>query len=160
MECSVYYDLASDSSFYWKLPTLGLVFGLFGAMMYMAAGLFRKSLLRFAFRLGALVFSLVWIGLSLFLSFRAHIDHQNLTNSIAHGDVQSVEGMVTKLVPAPQFGNRIENFTVDAKQFSYSANDIGPGFRQTVADGSPLRDGIMVRVRYVGEKIVKLEICE
>jgi hypothetical protein len=160
MACSLYFDLSEMGSFPWALPLTGICLSLFGAAVYVAAGQLRISVLRRLLKSGALVFSVGWIGLSLFLAFQAYFDRRNLASAIAHGDLRHVEGPIRDLVPAPRLGNRIERFTVDGKQFAYSANDLSSGFRKAGAEDNPIREGLTARVSYVGEKVVRMEICK
>lgn len=84
-----------------------------------------------------------------------------VADEVRAGRVAVVEGAVTSFNPKYlrnlQDYNR-ERFCVGRHCFDYSENHIGPGFRQTARRGGPIRLGLPVRVTYVGEHIVKLEI--
>jgi len=70
-----------------------------------------------------------------------------------------VEGRVTDFLPMPYAGHQDEAFTVNGVRFSYS--DFGPtcGFNHSASHGGPIREGLQVRIPYVGNAILKLEVA-
>jgi hypothetical protein len=53
-----------------------------------------------------------------------------------------------------------ESFTVGNHRFHYADNTISAGFNQTAAHGSPIHDGLHVRIHCVGNDIARLEIAK
>jgi len=58
----------------------------------------------------------------------------------------------------PYSGHAMESFTVSGVPFSYSDYIPKAGFNQTSSHGGPIHEGLPVRIWYVGNEIVKLEI--
>jgi hypothetical protein len=69
-----------------------------------------------------------------------------------------IEGEVTSFQPMPRGGHGQECFSVESKSFCYSDNVLTPGFNQTTLYGGPMRQGIRVRVGYIENVILRLEI--
>jgi len=53
----------------------------------------------------------------------------------------------------------MERFCVSGVCFAYSDFVITSGFNNTSSHGGPIREGLPVRVTYVGDMIVKLEVA-
>ncbi|HEX4138726.1 MAG TPA: hypothetical protein VHY09_00145 [Candidatus Methylacidiphilales bacterium] len=88
-------------------------------------------------------------------------------NTLSTGKAEVVEGMVEHYVPLPPTPfskGRVESFQVADVEFYFSPTWT-VGFHKTRADGSPIRDGLPVRIWYAptsnrGNEILKLEIAE
>jgi hypothetical protein len=91
------------------------------------------------------------------LFFRGYIENINLVSSKRFS---YVEGTVTNFVPMPYYGHAEESFTVSGVPFHYAGEyyDLTPGFHHTASHGGPIKDGIYVRIWYIGNEITKLEI--
>jgi hypothetical protein len=71
------------------------------------------------------------------------------------------EGYVENFDPAPATGHKYESFTINGKKFRYSDYDISRGgFNQTQSHGGPMYEGRWVRISYVGDTILKIEVRE
>jgi len=71
-----------------------------------------------------------------------------------------VEGVVTRFRPAPYSGHEDESFCVESKCFSYSDYVVTQAFNKTSSHGGPIRDGLRVRISYVGNAIIKVELAD
>jgi hypothetical protein len=85
--------------------------------------------------------------------------------ALHNGTAQVVEGQVENFHPMPRTGHDTERFTVNGVLFSYSDAELTPGFNQTSSHGGPIREGLDVRIHYIGifgdpvqPTILKLEI--
>ena len=104
----------------------------------------------------AAAFGLLWIvigGLNYahFASLRTMARNEN---------VDIVEGKVTDFVPMPYEGHADETFVVGGHRFAYSEYDETKGFNHTRSHGGPMNEGLQVRITYVDDSILKLEIAK
>jgi len=82
----------------------------------------------------------------------------NLRRDISEGRAESLEGNVTAFQPAPTY-KETESFRVGDQEFSYMRLETSQGFHTLAADGGPIRDGLHVRMLYVGNHILRLEVA-
>lgn len=85
-------------------------------------------------------------------------DYRRLRAAERHGELRSVEGPVENFQPMPWSGHAMERFCVQRRCFAYSDFVVTAGFHRTAAYGGPIRAGLPVRVSYVGDTIVRLEV--
>ena len=69
------------------------------------------------------------------------------------GKTSYVEGTVADLKTVP----KMESFSVKGVCFNYSDDVITEGFNNMSSRGGPIRQGLYVRIWYVGNVILKLE---
>lgn len=67
---------------------------------------------------------------------------------------------MTNFVPMPYTGHSLESFVVGGRKFSYSDYVLTPGFRHTTSHGGPIREGLYVRIAYLGNLILQLDVAE
>lgn len=79
--------------------------------------------------------------------------------ALRDGHYSVVEGPVTDFVPMPYTGHAMERFSVQGQPFSYSDFIVTPGFRNSASHGGPIREGLYVRIAYVGNTILRLEVA-
>ena len=63
-------------------------------------------------------------------------------------------------VPMPYTGHASERFAVGGKTFSYSDYILTGCFNNAASHGGPIKAGLTVRVSYVGNCIVRLEVAQ
>jgi hypothetical protein len=86
--------------------------------------------------------------------------YANLNTEYERGAYQQVSGRIENFADSgPGLQPGTERFTVGGVPFSYSRYIMSPGFRKTRASGGPLHNGLSVRIKYIGNAIVRLEIC-
>ena len=85
-----------------------------------------------------------------------------LKSALADGKATVVTGAVVDYQPQrdQMRGTPPEHFCVEYKCFDLRSMDVRTGFNETRLDGSPIREGLLVRLAYVGDTIVKLEIAQ
>ena len=71
-----------------------------------------------------------------------------------------VEGIVEQFKPMNYAGHDLEKFCVSNTCFTYSDFKITGGFNNTSSHGGPIKQGLYVRVSYIENVIVKIEIKE
>jgi hypothetical protein len=89
--------------------------------------------------------------------FFTHLHHNNLRREFEEGRFSLVDGVVSEFSPET-LGRKRERFCVRGHCFTYSQSLSIPGFNDSNEGGGPIREGLPVRVSYVGEQIVKLEV--
>ena len=161
MEYRVVFDVASAGYKSWSFPAFGLVFVVVGAGLVA----FRKNLPGWwgkhptasnVFAFFFLGFAMLWTVVSFVATY---YDYSSLSTAEQTNRVRVVEGIVTKFKPMPATGHAMERFCVSDKCFEYSDNVITAGFNNTSSHGGPIREGLPVRVSYVGNSITKLEVA-
>ena len=88
----------------------------------------------------------------------SYSDHSRLTEALRSGRASVAVGSVSNFKPMPAAGHAMERFCVSAACFEYSDFIITGAFNNTSSHGGPIREGLPVRVTYVGNSIVKLEV--
>jgi hypothetical protein len=145
----------TQQGYSWYLFFLCLSFGaITSILMFSYRGLPQKK------RTLLIIFStaVVLLGSAAFGNLRSQISN---TRAYREGRYQTVEGNVTNFVPMPYNGHALESFTVNGVKFSYTDwNFPKSGFKNTSSHGGPIREGLPVRIGYIGNTIVKLEIQE
>ena len=108
------------------------------------------------------IFSFFFFGFSLLITtlmfFITHRNYSELLKAESSGKLSISEGKVKNFVPMPEAGHAMESFCVDKSCFEYSDYVITGGFNNSASHGGPIKDGLQVRVSYLGNKIVKLEV--
>jgi hypothetical protein len=83
---------------------------------------------------------------------------RQLDADLRAGKAQTIEGAVTFFKPMPPGGHGTERFCLEETCFEYPGVGSSRGFHQTATEGGPVREGLPIRVTYIGPTIVKLEI--
>jgi hypothetical protein len=150
------FDVASIQ-YGWMLLPFGLIAVILGIILVadrnLIAGWWRTcSRWRKIFTIACLGLAAVWATLMLTTTI---LRHEQLSNAERGGTAKVVEGTVRNFTVLP----KSERFCVAAKCFEYSDYVITGGFNNTSSHGGPIREGLPVRVTYVGATISKLEVA-
>ena len=87
-------------------------------------------------------------------------DYAYAKNVYLQGRAEIVEGAVSNFKPGTNMrGSAYESFCVKDKCFTYSDYQEQAGFNTMTINGGPIREGLPVRVTFVGNTIVKLEVA-
>ena len=94
----------------------------------------------------------VWsvIGLLFFLNC------YGLRAAFRAGRTEVLEGVIQQYAET----TKEAAFTVAGRSFSVSPYRVGPGYKRLRRDGSPLRDGVLVRLHCKGQDILEIELAE
>jgi hypothetical protein len=113
---------------------------------------------RKVFRYGFLYLALAILILSFAITLG---QYEFVKQQYLNGDASAVAGRVTKFIPGTNIrGSAYEDFCVQEKCFEYSDDNDKPGFHTMAINGGPIQEGTQVRVTYVGDSIVKLEVAD
>lgn len=108
------------------------------------------------FNIALLVFAPV-----LTIAFVAHYIHfLQLYKQMKSGSASIVAGRVEHFVPMPSGGHSMESFSVNGHFFSYSDYQMTCAFNNTSSHGGPIRDGLLVRITYIDNNILRLETSQ
>jgi hypothetical protein len=156
------FDVTSAGYKSWTFPAFGLIFVAAGIFLFLN----RKALPGWwrtrprasaAFASFFLGFAVLWTLISFFSTY---INYRHITSAVQEGSAKLVEGPVTNFNPMPVTGHAMERFCVQQACFEYSDYVITAGFNNTSSHGGPIREGLHVRVTYVGNEIAKLEVAK
>jgi hypothetical protein len=74
------------------------------------------------------------------------------------GRYRMVEGTVRNFHPMLFAGHPPESFAIENERFSYSDYDFTACFNRTASHGGPLREGLHIRIYYIDNCILKIEL--
>lgn len=159
MHYDTVFDLLDRGYDQWPAVALGASFVGLGVIFF----LWRNRLFRW--RPQRIAFGYVWLPFALFwttsVAWGTHHRYHYLAEAVRTGRVNIVAGPVRNFVPMPYGGHAYERFCVRRKCFQYSDfDDGGGGFNNTSSHGGPIREGLDVRVTYVDQTIVRLEVAD
>ena len=150
----VVFNILDSGYRQWWFPAGGLLMIPFSLVIFsIIEGQRGKNLAHW--KLVFLTFSILWALVAFTATF---VDYRNCSHALASDRASCVEGTVDNFVPMPYEGHSEEKFTVKGIPFSYSDYDVKAGFNNTSSHGGPIHQGLPVRIWYVGNEIVKLEI--
>ena len=147
------FDIAEAGYKSWYFPALGLVLAAGSGVLLLLRrsipGPWTKS------AQWGLAFALAWTVFTFGLTY---YEYWSLSSARDGGRAKVVEGVVSNFSPMPASGHADERFCVDRSCFEYSDFSVSPGFNNTSSHGGPIREGLPVRITYVGGAILKLEV--
>lgn len=146
-----------EKGFDWSFPTVGLGFVLLGIVLIWVGKRYRWPLRRKVVGYFMVVFASLWF-IGVFTT--THSGYSSLQSAYRRGQFSIVEGIVEDFKPMPYEGHSQECFSVDLERFCYSDFEITAGFNNTRSHGGPIREGVPVRVFYIGDTIVRLDVAD
>jgi hypothetical protein len=152
MNYVVVFDVADAGYKSISSPAFGLIFVAIGIMLVMSRRPIRRwnergTVARLIFPFGFLTFATV-LTVGAFVS--TYADYRAASSARQDNSARVVEGVVTDFKPMPAAGHAMESFCVSGVCFRYSDYVVTAGFNQTSSHGGPIRDGLPVRVTYIG----------
>src|SRR5438270_649951 len=166
MEYKLVYDVTQES-WPWHGPAIGLAAVAFGMVLWLIRdrlpwmwhGRFRTTAgLR---RMSAAICLAGAIGWTAMVTADTLGPYLRARRAMRDGAASVVEGRVENFHPMPDSGHDTERFTVGNVHFAYSDYSMGAGFDRTSSHGGPIREGLRVRIHFIGSRepmIAKLEI--
>lgn len=164
MEYVTVFDIAETGYRTWPVPALGLIFVAIGVVQVffrdrLPSGWRGKESTRFN-----RVFSWCWLvfacGWTLIVFVSTYSEYWSLSQAVKSGNVDVVEGLVSQFDPMPWEGHKMERFCVQNECFAYSNYWKTSGFNNATSHGGPIQEGLQVRVTFVRNAIVKLEVAK
>jgi hypothetical protein len=151
---SVVFDL-SQKGLQWWFPAFGLIFVAIGGVLIWLGRRNRWRRSRSVVGYFMVGFACLWSGLAFATMLPEYL---NLRSAYRQGHFSIAEGFVTNFRPMPYEGHQSECFSVQSETFCYSDYVVSAGFNNSASHGGPIRDGSPIRVSYIGNTIVRLEI--
>ncbi len=163
MNYKTIFDIAIEGYKSWPFVLPGLGFIIVCVLLlrfhkYLPFWPFRlsdKSKKRYAIL--CLAFVVIWTITSFYSTYG---EYHRLMKTRQAGTYKIVEGKVTDFIPMPYEGHKNESFTDNGERFQYSDYVVTAGFNHTSSHGGPIKPGLQVRISYVGNAIIKLEVPE
>jgi len=163
MEYHTIFDMLQVGYRSWPSVLVGLAFMLMGISMFVFPRFWAKIPFRgseFMRRYSPYIFTgfaTIWT-LSVFAI--TYSDYAYARYEYLQGKADVVEGAVSNFKPGTNMrGSAYESFCVKDKCFTYSDYEDEAGFNTMTINGGPIREGLPVRVTFVGNTIVKLEVA-
>jgi len=162
MEYRTVFDIATAGYKSWSFPAFGLIFIVVGTLLVFnrkrLPGWWGKSpRASNAFAFFFLGFAVLW---TLVAFGSTYGEYFSLTKAGSGENTRIIEGVVSNFKPMPVTGHAMERFCITDICFEYSDYVITGGFNNTSSHGGPIREGLPVRVTYVGKSILKLEVAK
>ena len=153
------FDVTQTGYRHWSFTAFGLIFVAVGLALptLIRIGIFRKPpnwMQKW--------FPRVFLGFAIFLTLTCFIttytDYRRAVSAIRNNRAHVIEGIVTDFKPMPYTGHAMESFVVQGIRFEYSDHVITGGFNNTSSHGGPIREGLPVKIWYLGREILRLDI--
>ncbi len=149
------FDITTEP-YCWYFPAIGLLFvAVFAAVSYYRRHE-RKRLRRWGprFPVGLAAF---WTSCVFAATFAEWYGGRRV---LRQGNASVVDGSVENFVPMPVQGHADESFSVRGIPFHYSDYTMSSAFKNSQSHGGPIRMGLHVRIHYLGNTILKLEVAK
>ena len=164
MHFQTVFDASQNGYSTWWFPAFGLFFVCLGALFVFAPATMNRLLprgpkgrFRTIFNWTFFVFAVAWTLVNFVVTYQ---QYHKVVTALRNGQYSVVEGPVTDFVPMPYTGHAMVRFTVGGHRFSYSDYVVTSGYNNTASHGGPIREGLYVRVSYIGNLILRLEVAE
>ena len=106
-----------------------------------------------------------YVGLPFWFLFSGFWFYSNIstgkmwTSALANNQCEVVEGIVQVLHQQPWSGHDVgDHISIGGKDFTYSDYVETLGYHQTISHGGQLKNGVVARLHYIGDVILKVEI--
>jgi hypothetical protein len=154
MTWKVVFDASADS---WR----GLQFGVrmlgIALLIALVGAFFDKLNQRKVFGMKTRVVSGFVLICAIVSLVGGYSDYKTIRDALHRGEYRVVEGVVTRFVPATEWG-ATESFVVGDHRYEYSDAVVVAGYHRTSASGGVIRNGLHVRIADVDGGIARLEV--
>ena len=158
------FDAAHQSTPLFSFPAFGLIFLLVGALVAWKPALLNEMVSENRVWINPRYFGMIFMVFAFFwmlIGYSAIAGQQGQgAAELRDPNLHVVEGTVENFDPMPFGGHKYESFDVAGHHFRYSDFIITAGFHNTASHGGPLKAGLQVRLSYVGNDILRIEVAE
>jgi hypothetical protein len=163
MEYHTIFDISQVGYKAWPFVLIGVALMLVTISMFLFPRFWERIPFRgpeFMRRYGVYIFTGFFTIWTLLVFATTYSDYAYAKNEYLEGKVGVVEGAVSNFKPGTnERGSAYESFCVKGACFTYSDYEESAGFNTMTINGGPIREGLPVRVTFVGNTIVKLEVA-
>lgn len=145
----------SHKGFKWWFALVGLLPAVPGAIIWRFSKNHQDSWRLKWFKFSLPGFALLWLSMA---TIPMWLEYTKLQEAYRRGAFSVVQGPVEDFHPMPPQRNSEECFSVENQRFCYSDNIISAAFNIDSVHGGPIRAGLPVRIAYVGNDILKLDV--
>jgi hypothetical protein len=145
----------SQKSFDWWFPASGVFFVVVGTVLIAIGKRARWTGFRGWTGYIFVSFASLW---TLTMFERMSYEYFTLHNAARNGRYSIIVGEVRNFDPMPYDGHQEECFSVKDATFCYSDFEETAAFNNTASHGGPIRAGLPVRITYVGNHILRIEV--
>lgn len=153
MEYVVFYDILKS----WSGAEYGTLVLLMGALLgifLLLKSIKRRKIIETIF---VSIWIIGWVCLGSVGFGNVYYQHFRCSQWARSGDYQTIEGPIEYFEEYSR--GEGERFSVGNVHFEYSSFNLSVcGFKQLVSEGSPIKNGLQVRIAYKDGRILKLEI--
>jgi len=153
------FDVTRAGYRQWSFAAFGLIFVAVGLALPMLVriGIFPKqpAWMQKWFPRVFLGFAIFWTTTCFIVTYT---DYRRAVSAIRNNRAHMVEGVVRDFKPMPYAGHATESFVVQGVRFEYSDYVITAGFNNASSHGGPIREGLPVKIWYLGREILRLDI--
>lgn len=92
-----------------------------------------------------------------YMSIHWYVLRRDHMSALANGRYEIAEGTIENFQPMYYEGRKVEYFAVSGHRFEYSDNEITTCFNQPMAHGGPVHAGMLVRIKFTDQCILRIE---
>ena len=154
MQLETIFDIATKP-FDWSalLPPGGLF--LFGVSL---TWMEKKKIGRFGIKKIGYVLCCRGILVASYISAAWSLKKHDASRAFRTSRCSVIEGPVLNFHPMPLEGHPLESFIIANETFSYSDYIVTPCFNKTSSHGGPIREGLLLRISFVDDCILRIEL--
>jgi hypothetical protein len=157
MAPKIIFDVATKP-FAWEPMWAAIVGFLFGCVLIVLKKLKWRHAMSISVGFVFMLAAVVYAGRD---ATRWYISRQHNVKALTSGQYKIAQGVVETFHPMPDDGSSNESFTVSGYAFSYSDySELTPStcFNQTAAHGGPIHPGMLLRIKFVDQCILQIEV--
>jgi hypothetical protein len=159
MNYQVVFDVAESGYKGWTFPALGMIFVVIGLFVVVFRNRLPTRGPKWAARTFPFVFlgvAVLWVAATLSSTYGEYL---RFRGALREQTAAVVEGKVERFAPMAQSGHALESFCVKDACFRYSDYLVTSAFNKPSSKGGPISEGLQVRVTYLGNAILRLEVA-
>lgn len=156
MQNQVLFDVMTKS-FDWGELRLNMYMVIIGLLAIFAEKQ-KLGWVRFSIRKIGYVIVAAPVLLGAFQTVDWYVERHEHIAALSNGQYAVIEGRVENLRPPGSGRDPKESFSISGHRFEYSSYRTTTCFNLTTPRGGPIREGMMIRVKFIDECILRIEL--